>query len=173
MAKNKLDMSKVVQRWNKAKNQLPKLLTNVSKNMFVDSWKRQGWDGEKWKEVQRRTPGTRAYKNATKSARTRAILVQSGTLRRSIVINSQTFSRMTISANVPYAEVHNEGFRGTINVRPSVRNGKKVRAYSYKANIPQRKFMGHGKEVEKAQRDIIGVALANVFMPGKFKYKKA
>jgi phage gpG-like protein len=113
MAKNKLDMSKVVQRWNKAKNQLPKLLTNVSKNMFVDSWKRQGWDGEKWKEVQRRTPGTKAYKNATKSARTRAILVQSGTLRRSIVINSQTFSRMTISTNVPYAEVHNEG--GTIN----------------------------------------------------------
>jgi phage gpG-like protein len=80
---------------------------------------------------------------------------------------------MTISTNVPYAEVHNEGFRGTISVRPSVRNGKKVRAYSYKANIPKRKFMGHGKEVEKAQRNIIGVALANVFMPGKFKFKKA
>jgi hypothetical protein len=44
---------------------------------------------------------------------------------------------------------------------------------AYQINIPQRKFMGHGKEVEKAQRNIIGVALANVFMPGKFKYKKA
>ena len=104
MAKNKLDMTKVVARWKKAKEQLPKLLTNVSKNTFVDSWKKQGWDGEKWKEVKRRTPGTRAYNSATKAARTRAILVQSGALRRSIVINSQTFARMVISTNVPYAQ---------------------------------------------------------------------
>ena len=175
MAKNKLDMTKVVARWNKAKEQLPKLLTNVSKNTFVDSWKKQGWDGEKWKEVNRRTPGTRAYNSATKAARTRAILVQSGTLRRSIVINSQTFARMVISTNVPYAQIHNEGFKGTISVPKHTRrikgNPQVVKSYSYRANIPQRKFMGHGSEVEKKQRDIIGVTLANVFMPGKFKYK--
>ena len=57
MAKNKLDMTKVLARWKKAKEQLPKLLTNVSKNTFVDSWKKQGWDDEKWKEVKRRTSG--------------------------------------------------------------------------------------------------------------------
>lgn len=199
MAKNKLDMTKVVARWKKAKEQLPKLLTNVSKNTFVDSWKKQGWDGEKWKEVKRRTPGTSAYNSATKAARTRAILVQSGALRRSIVINSQTFARMVISTNVPYAQIHNEG--GTINRKES-KNLMYYREYAtnlktrntikrfaskkgrnkathameitigaYSINIPKRKFMGHGSEVEKKQREIIGVALANVFMPGKFKYK--
>lgn len=199
MAKNKLDMTKVVARWKKAKEQLPKLLTSVSKNTFVDSWKKQGWDGEKWKEVKRRTPGTRAYNSATKAARTRAILVQSSALSKSIVINSQTFARMVISTNVPYAQIHNEGFRGVVYVKPhkrqntikskvkgsfqgtAVKQSSKtivltgsrvnVKGYSYRTNIPQRKFMGHGSEVEKKQRDIIGVALANVFMPGKFKYK--
>ena len=166
-------MKAVVKRWEAAKKQLPKLLTNTSKNIFVDSWKKQGWDGVKWQEVQRRTPGTKAYKSATKAARTRAILVKSGTLRRSIVVNSQTFQRMIISTNVPYAEVHNEGFSGIVRVNAHSRIGKRIKAHSRKVNIPQRKFMGHGQRVEKEQRDIIGVALANVFMPGKFKYKKA
>jgi phage gpG-like protein len=167
----------------KMKSSKPKLLTTLevqATNHFVGSWKKKGWVDrglEQWREVKRRQPGTKAYNAAKKSARTRAILVQSGRLRRSFYTRIKRMDIVQIANSAPYAQVHNEGGgfvssrRGagtiTAKVRGNARfvNGKFTRgraknvklmgaAYttkSYAMNIPQRQFMGHSHQLEQQQ----------------------
>jgi len=103
----------------KMKSSKPKLLTTLevqATDHFVNSWKKKGWVDrglEQWEEVKRRQPGTKAYKAAKKAARTRAILVQSGRLRRSFYTRIKRMDIVQIANSAPYAQVHNEG--GTIN----------------------------------------------------------
>jgi phage gpG-like protein len=52
----------------------------------------------------------------------RAILKDSGRLQRSIRIISVTPNSVTIGTDVPYAQAHNEGFRGTQNVPAHTRS---------------------------------------------------
>lgn len=52
----------------------------------------------------------------------RAILKDTGRLQRSIRVVSVTPSSVTIGTDVPYAQAHNEGFRGTQNVPAHTRN---------------------------------------------------
>lgn len=51
----------------------------------------------------------------------RAILTNTGRLRRSIRIAKLTQSSVTIGTDVPYARVHNEGFNQAVHVRPHSR----------------------------------------------------
>src|SRR5437667_11872000 len=62
-------------------------LANIGQNFFAASWKKQGWDDGviiPWPEVQRRMTPTKAYKYAKMAARTRAINVKTGRLRRAV-----------------------------------------------------------------------------------------
>jgi len=167
----------------KMKSSKPKLLTTLevqATDHFVGSWKKKGWVDrglKQWKEVQRRQPGTKAYKAAKKAARTRAILVQSGRLRRSFYTRIKRMDIVQIANSAPYAQVHNEGARGTAYVKPHARYVKSgeyagtgifstktrrekrvqleakqnVKGYSRKVNIPQRQFMGHSHQLEQQQ----------------------
>jgi phage gpG-like protein len=167
----------------KMKSSKPKLLTTLevqATDHFVGSWKKKGWVDrglEQWREVKRRQPGTKAYKAAKKAARTRAILVQSGRLRRSFYTRIKRMDIVQIANSAPYAQVHNEGARGTAYVKPhsryvksgeyagtgifstKTRREKKVqleakqnvRGYSRRVNIPQRQFMGHSHQLEQQQ----------------------
>ncbi len=140
----------------------PGMLGNDAVNFFLDSFKRQAWLGnrlEPWakRRVNKRRPG-------------RAILVDTGRLRRSIRITRVSQGNVYIGTDVPYAKAHNEGFRGTVQVKAHKRNkytksrigtgkftktGKErtktissvsgssmVKAHTRKVNIVQRQFMG-------------------------------
>jgi len=112
MAKNEFNFDGI--RRQLLKTDISLDLANTVKNEAVTNFNRQGYDGKKWQEVQRRVPTTRTYKYAKKSSRSRAILVQSGRLRRDVA-NSVSAGKKnnnwsyTLVVNNPYAEAHNSG----------------------------------------------------------------
>lgn len=110
-------------------------LANTVKNEFMSNFKNQGFNGQKWKEVQRRIEGTPEYKypkSKGTSRRTSAILVRSGKLRRDVSNSVSTGHKnnnlsYTLVVNNPYAEIHNEGTN----------------------KIPRRQFIGMTPELNK------------------------
>lgn len=121
----------------------PAMLGNDAVNFFLDSWKRQGWLGNRMEPWPQR-------KANNKRSKGRAILVSSGRLRRSIRITSINNGIVTIGTDVPYAKVHNEGFRGVVSVKAHSRN-KYI-----KENIGSGKFTKTGKERMKTVSRISG-----------------
>ena len=102
------------------------------------SWRKQGFDGNKWQEVRRRIEGTNEYKYPIKkglSRRTKPILIGSGRLRRKVAnsVVLANWNMIKLLVDLPYAAVHNEGTDTT----------------------PQRQFMGQTNELTKMQRDRI------------------
>ena len=92
---------------------LPLILGNAAVNWVKDSFTQQGWRGatfQKWKE---------AKSEKRKGA---ALLIKSGRLRRSIRILKYDQLSVQIGTDVPYAEAHNKGFEGTVNVQSHNRN---------------------------------------------------
>jgi phage gpG-like protein len=115
----------------------------AQKNHFVNSFKKQSWDGDKWQEVQRRIKGTKAYNYPKKKGlkrRTRPILVGRGSLRRAVnsSLKSVTPNRVRFEVDLPYAAIHNEGLR-------MARGGM----------MPKRQFIGLTEELNKTNKKII------------------
>ena len=113
---NKFGFDRVQANIKAMKEDMPKVLANQAQTFFVKSWANQGWEGQKWQEVQRRTKDTAAYKYPGKKGlgrRTRAILVGSGSgrLRRAVAtsIRSRQFNNIRLIVDLPYAEVINDG----------------------------------------------------------------
>lgn len=131
----------------------PALVGGLAVQFFQDRFKRQGWLDRRFEPWPKR-------KREDRNPRRRAILVKTGRLRRSIRVASRTASSVLVGTDVPYAQVHNEGFSGPVrqnvrahNVRAHSRKRdgrrERVRAHSRQAhartmqqNIPQRRFMG-------------------------------
>lgn len=118
------------------KRTLPVLCGDTAVNFFRNTFREGGFDDsglKKWKEVNRRIEGTRAYKYAKKSARNRAILVKSGNLKRGNVRKSTSWNRTVIANEIPYAKYHNEGI----------------------GYMPKRQFMGNSKTLTNKTVSII------------------
>ncbi|MEQ1678306.1 MAG: phage virion morphogenesis protein [Chitinophagaceae bacterium] len=136
---------------------LPKVLGNEAVNWSKESFNRQGFLNESLQPWQARKKSKGRNMN-------KAILIQSGRLRRSIRVISSTENTVVIGTDVPYARIHNYGGtitqaarsetfirnrRGTgrgINKYKFKRGTTPGRGFSYKArvtNMPQRKFMGN------------------------------
>lgn len=153
----------------------PGMLGNEAVNFFTDSFRSQGWLGnrfEPWKR--RRTDGKR---------KGRSILVDTGRLRRSIRITSNSSGIVKIGTDVPYAKAHNEGFRGQVTVKAHQRNkykknrvgsgkftkkGKErmktvstisgnyeVQSYTRRVNLPERRFMGENPYLTQKLKRIL------------------
>jgi len=138
---------------------IPNDIAILAKSHFDGNFTRQGFDGVKWKEVQRRM-GKGKGRDAT-----RAILSgKTKTLAKSIYIKSASLKRIVIASSSKYGAIHNYG--GTINKKS--RKGviytnkknkwtKKKKAYniidvnikSHKIVIPQRKFLGNSQVLNK------------------------
>lgn len=114
-------------------------LGNESRNHFVDSWRNQGFTDRslrKWKEVKRRIQGTKEYKYPKKKGigrRTRAILVKSGNLRRSVRILEYAKKYVVLGSDLAYAGVHNAG----------------------SDTMPKRQFVGRSHALESRMQKII------------------
>jgi len=119
---NKLNFDKITAQIPQVERELLVSLGNQAQNYFVSSWRKQGFGDDKWKEVQRREQGTKAYKYPkTKGLqrRTSPILVgagyktRGGTLRRAVSNMMRTAEigkgRLRMVVDVPYAGYLNEG----------------------------------------------------------------
>lgn len=132
---SQFDFRRVQLRLQQAEQGLSLSLANIAKNEFLNNFKDQGFNGKKWREVQRRIAGTRAYAgNKDPGKRTRAILQGkgSGRLRKDVansVSNGIKNSELsyTLIVNNEYASYHNDGTK----------------------KIPQRQFVGMTEKLNK------------------------
>lgn len=147
---NKFNFGRIIKDFEALKQTLPKEIGNESVNFFRDSFRKQGFQNgmglQKWKEVQRRIDGTKAYKYPKKKdlgRRTRAILVGkgSGRLKRSIRMAGSSFNRTKIISDLPYSRVHNEGL----------------------GRMPKRQFMGRSRMLDLKVNTLIRNRLDKIF----------
>jgi phage gpG-like protein len=119
------------------------IVGNAAVSWFKKNFQNQAWGRVKWREVQRREPGSKAYKYNAKhhpSRTTRKILTgDTGDLGRSIEIMEAKDGTVTIWTNPsmfrskePYGRVHNEGLRAG-------------RGSGF--TMPRRQFMGENPEL--------------------------
>lgn len=150
MNNDKFPLHTIADHFAKVLRTAPRLLGNDALNFFLDSFKRQGWQGATFQPWA-------ARKNKTNN-KGRAILVQSGRLRRSPRIISTTAETATIGTDVPYAQAHNEGFNGSVkqNVKAFDRKsaiGKivavRAHARTIQMSLPKRQFMGDSPVLTK------------------------
>jgi len=147
-------MDTAIHKLDAAKRDVPIRIANIARRYFVGSWDRQGFDGVKWKEVQRRIPGTKAYKypkTTQLSRRTNPILIgtykgrSGGRLRReannSIREANWNEIRLGISDVTPYAKYINEGT----------------------PKMARRKYMGSSVELKRAMKAKIQSELKKIF----------
>lgn len=122
----------------------PTIAGKTAVSYFKKNFQNEAWGRVKWQEVKRRTPGTAAYKSASRhhpARTTREILTgDTGDLGRSIEVKAVSKGQVVIwtapSAFVhskePYGRVHNEGLRAG--------RGKGF-------IMPKRQFMGESEEL--------------------------
>lgn len=156
---------------------LPAIVGNEALNFVLDNFRKQSFPGtfmQNWP----------ARKNPTKWGRVkrpgRALLVDSGRLRRSIRIVKSTNDLVVIGTDVKYAKAQNEGFKGKVtqNVQGHQRrvfgkvksNGKTKKGVvgtqnvspfkrTIKQNIPARRFMGPSPYLNAKLKRIIQLEL--------------
>lgn len=151
MARNPFKFGVIVERYKSVSLDMMREIAMANKNVFLQSFKDQSWDGKRWDEVQRRTPGTRAYmypSGKKLARRTRPILVGRGQLRRQVnsSIKLMNRSRIIFIVDLPYAEIHNNGGR-------TAKGGR----------MPKRRFMGETKETNKLTKAIINKYVNKTF----------
>lgn len=135
------------------------IIAATAQEYYRDSFRRKDFDGEPWMPA--KTPSRRG-----------SLLVKSGALANSIRIAEVSPRRVVISAGgdkVGYAQVHNEGYTGLVNVPEHTRRARPrslipsegkpvkgevtVRAHTRHASIPKRQFMGQSRQLNELIRN--------------------
>lgn len=124
---DKFNFDQVKQKLIQSRREMLVLLSNQAQNYFANSFKTGSFGGKKWKEVQRRTPGTAAYKYPkTKGLqrRTSPILVgagygvRGGTLQRQVSMMARTAAissdKLRMVVDSEYGGYHNDGTGKTV-----------------------------------------------------------
>ena len=117
---------------------VPTIVAETAVAYFKNAFSVKGFDGNPW--------------IAGKPKRTGSLLVQSGNLMNSIRPAEVSPDRVVISAGnsqIPYAQVHNEGFSGPVNIPAHVRKGKTVKTHTRQMNIPKRTFMDESSQLNE------------------------
>jgi hypothetical protein len=136
---SKFNFEKIQANLSKIQSELPLILANDVQNYTLDAFKKQGYDGKRWAQVQRRIEGTPEYrypKTKGLSRRTKPILVLSGALRRaaSNLVSSAKVSKrydgfkMILSINasvIPYAGYLNDGTNNMV-ARPFLKRNREL-----------------------------------------------
>ena len=141
---NKFNLKQSEQKARKALEAAIVDVGNTAKVFFVESFRKQGWDDktvQKWKPRKKKTYRTRSGKVVDDT--TRAILVKTGDLRRSIIRNPANRAALTIkiSTDLVYAARHNNGLK----------------------NMPKRQFMGDSYNLNEKVKAVIVKRLDKVF----------
>lgn len=120
---------------------IPAKLGNEAVNHFKDSWRQQGFDDNHVVPWKPRKGQIRAFSVSKKSDSGRAILVKTGTLRRSFQMQA-AFTKVVVTNDTPYGIFHNEGTK----------------------KLPKRQFMGESVTLNQK----FGLAIMR-FMKKAFK----
>ena len=120
MAKEGFNARKIRDQIRQLKKSIPAQTSSMAVEWFENSFTRQGFTDRRFKRWKKRKP----YAPRNEG---RAILVDTGTLRRSIRKERVTFRQVRIVSKLPYSAVHNDGL----------------------GNMPQRKFMGESQKLER------------------------
>ena len=145
LAKLRIDIERTLN------DDVPLVAANKVARLFRRNFRTQSFFGKKWKEVQRRIPGTKPYKAAThhKTRRTRPILTgDTGDLGRSIRYKVEKGTAIVYS-DLEYSSAHNEG------TTTAGRN--------HSTTIPQRQFIGDHAEVDKVVKATITKLMNGLF----------
>lgn len=125
----------------------PDIVAETATEHFKDSFTKKAFDGNPW------APAKVPRKNGS-------LLVDSGNLVNSIRPAYIGRDKVIISAGndkVGYAQVHNEGYVGTVTVPAHTRRMKEknipVKSHTRQANIPQRQFMGESNELAETLKN--------------------
>ena len=138
--KETVEFVKMLDRVERVSGTLPRKAATIAQNFSkFERFRAQNWVDtrtEPWPKRKGRQRG-----------KSRNLLVQTGRLKQSIRKVSVTPEKAIIGTDVPYARVHNEGFRRNVTVSRHTRESRKGRSYEVKShkrrmNIPQRKFLG-------------------------------
>lgn len=97
----------VEQRVRAAIRTLPRLVGNEAVNFSKDSFRRQGWLGDSFQPWPARKAGGKWGK--TPRNKGRAILIDTGKMRRATRVISADLQEIKIGNDVPYAQAHNDG----------------------------------------------------------------
>lgn len=124
-----------------------------AKNHFVKSFRNQGFEDasiEKWQPRKGEIMSSGIAKVRRKDKSSRAILVKTGDLRRSIRVLNKSYRSITLGSDLPYAQIHNDGLYGN--------------AYGkYRFKMPKRQFIGHSKKLIDQLRMKLDKRIVNVF----------
>ncbi len=171
MPKGEDSFAKLQNRLAETLRALPAIVGEEAVNFSLNSFTQNAWSGfsqDVW--AKRKNPTKWGKRDETD----RALLVKTGKLRRSIRVTRILQDRVFIGAggpDVPYARVHNEGFRGKITQQVGEhlrrnKKGGKTRVSSFtrtiNQNIPQRQFIGGQKDSPYLKARIRRVCIAEI-----------
>lgn len=179
------DFRVLAANFKQVKRKLPRAMGQIAVNFFKDRYREQGWNRTgmliPWRK--RKVEGR---------GRRRAILVKSGAMRNKTRIEQATFEHTSIVNDQPQAVAHNEGFKGSVQVKRHartatkkirvkssniatrrVRTGKKkvqgenhsVKAHSRKMNLPKRQFIGNSKVLNNKLDGAVEKMMTNISKP--------
>jgi len=121
----------------------PEYAANIAVEKFKENFQNEGFFGDKWKEVQRRTPGTKAYKSVVNrhpaDTQRKILSGRTGNLRNSINYRTEP-ARAIVYSDTPYGIYHNDGTD----------------------KLPKRQFIGDNPELEKSIMDKLEKELNNI-----------
>lgn len=163
-------------RFKQAWGGLPVLVANEMVNFTKERFAAQSWLGSRVEPWQKR--------KAKKDNNGRAILVKSGRLKRSP--RPITKGDMAgVGIDVPYAQIHNDGFKGMVQVKAHTRKRSKaqriatiktikplsginagkaigqtqVKAHGMRMNMPRRRFVGPSEFMMRRLKRVAGAYL--------------
>lgn len=120
-----------------AKKDAPRIAGKVAIDHFKENFQNEAFEKKKWKEVKRRKS---KYTKGAKKIR-KILTGDTGDLGRSIENAKYSNNTATITSDLPYSAVHNEGLRAG--------RGRGFR-------MPKRQFMAHSSKLaEKTEKEII------------------
>lgn len=135
------EFDKSLKAYQKFKQEAPKVIANESKNHFLEGFRKGGGQTDDSKS------GWRPREQSAKRNSGRAILVDTGALRRSISVLKATFKEIIIgTTGIAYADRHNEGITDRLG-----------RA------MPKREFIGDSKAMNEKNKKTLIKMLAKVF----------
>jgi len=183
---NNIDWKSIQSQFDRLKMLMPAKMGTTCVKFFKDRFSAQAWTDESASPWAARKPGSKRNKG-------RAILINSGRLRNSIHILYTTADSSTVGTEVPYAEIHNEGFNGVeqvsgftrkkfkkstvfstevFNIKSrkgrkstikSVSGETEVKPFSRQMNMPQRRFIGESKLLVHKLEQMITIELKKIF----------
>lgn len=138
-------LSREVQR--QISTDLPQKIGNLGVRMFKQNFQDQGFFGQRWQDVKRRTnPGK--GKESLAAARRPILTGSSGNLGRSIHFTTQP-GKVIVQSDLPYSSAHNYGTNNA--------------GRSHNVHIPQRQFIGEHPQLESEIEKLIEKELLKAF----------